>query len=319
MVSHLEGMALVAGGLMFWVAPQAATGPVEIFGTGFEPPEYEVGFTLAEQDGWVSDSIGGNQVFEGYFPSLGQHGLVGFSKPEGTNATVSVWQPLNVDPMASGNPIVSFTVVMSIADSTDTSRRDSFRWSVYNTNSSATRLFSLDFDNATLAIAYLLDDDQGFVEVPFSFERDGLYDLAITMDFAANQWSAQLNDAYILTNQPITTVGSALQLGDIDAVWVRAAANAEYGDNFMVFDEYRVRAAPVPAPHLGLVERRGDGTVVVRVEGMEGQQVVLEASADLVTYTPLFTNTIPSSGSFTRDDATAAGMTARFYRGRTVP
>ena len=304
---------------MIGVMPQAATGPLEVFATGFELPEYVVGFTLAEQDGWVSDAIGGNQVFEGHFPEIGQHGLIGFSKPEETTTSVSVWRPLNFDPVAAGYPVVTFTVVMSIVDSTNTLRRDSFRWSVYNTNSAPTRLFSLDFDNATLSIAYLLDDDAGFVTVPFQFERDGLYDLAITMDFATNQWNARLNDQDVVTGQPITTAGAALHLGDVDAVWVRAAQNAEFGDNYMVFDDYRIVAAPAPAPRLVLVERRVDGTVVIQVEGAVGQRIALEATEDLVTYTPLVTNSVPSSGSFPYEDTSAASMVARFYRGRSVP
>jgi hypothetical protein len=69
--------------------------------------------------------------------------------------------------------VVTFTVVMSIADSSDPALRDSFRWSVYNTNAEPTRLFSLDFDNATTNIAYLLDDDEGSWPRPISSSGTG--------------------------------------------------------------------------------------------------------------------------------------------------
>jgi hypothetical protein len=298
---------------------QAATAPVEIFSTGFEPPAYEVGFTLADQEEWLADVEGGNQVFSGYFPDLGQHALVGFSKPEGTNSSVSVWRPLNYDPVADGNPVVTFAVVMSIADSSDPALRDSFRWSVYNTDAEPTRLFSLDFDNATTNIAYLLDDDEGFVATPYFFERDGLYDLSITMDFGANHWKVRLNGQEILSNLPITTSGAGPHLGDVDAVWVRAAGNASFGDNYMVFDDYQVTAAAVSAPHLKFLERRTDGTAVIQIEGEPGQQFALEASDALAAWATLTTETIPVSGQLTYEDAGAAGRAGRFYRCRVIP
>ncbi|MCL4178496.1 MAG: hypothetical protein KJ072_12240 [Verrucomicrobia bacterium] len=317
---RVEVMGALLGSLCLGLSLGAATGVQEVYSTGFEPPEYEVGFTLAEQGGWVSDAVGGNQVYKDYFEGMGQHGLIGFSKPQGTVDTVSVWRPLNVDPVAAGNPVVTFTVVISIADSiVHPSRRDSFRWSVYNTNAVPRRLFSLDFDNATTNIAYLLDDDEGFVLTPYYFERDGLYDLAITMDFAANHWSASLNDQTVVERRPMTTVGAALHLGDIDAVWVRADGNAEFGDNYMVFDDYRVVMAPATAPRLELVEVGDDGAVVVAVEGDEGQEVGIEFSDDLVEWGLLTTGTVPASGRFTYVDEAAAGAPRGFYRGRSIP
>ena len=307
------------GGALVVSMTQAARSPVEVFLTGFEPPEYESGFMLAGQDGWVSDVEGGNQVFSGYFPDTGQHALVGFSKPEGTNSSVSVWRPLNHDAVADGNPVVTFTVVMSIADSTDPALRDSFRWSVYNTNAEPTRLFSLDFDNATTNIAYLLDDDEGFVATPYYFERDGLYDLTITMDFAANRWGVRLNDDELMSGLPITTAEADLHLGDIDAVWVMAADSVEFGDNYMVFDDYRVTAAPASAPRLELVERRTDGTAVIGIDGESGQEFALEFSDDLAAWVILVTDTIPASGHFTFNDPEAAGKAERFYRARVIP
>jgi hypothetical protein len=306
-------------GLLSGPAVKAASG-VEIFATGFEPPEYEVGFTLADQEEWLGDAAGGNQVFEGYFPDLGQHGLVGFSQPEGGVSSVSVWRPLNVNPVAAGNPVVTFSVVMAIADSENGSLRDSFRWSVYNTNAQPTRLFSLDFDNATTNVAYLLDEAGGeFVPTPFFFERDGLYELTIVMDFEKNHWSARLNDETVVDHQPITTVGAGLHLGDIDAVWVRGAGNANFGDNFMVFDDYSVVMAQAASPWIRLVERREDGAIVVEVEGEEGQNVAVDFSDDLVGWNEATAGVLPASRLLTFVDQTASGEPRRFYRGRLIP
>lgn len=306
------------GFLLLGLGGVLAAGPVEVFSTGFEPPVYEEGFTVAGQENWVSDADGGNQVFSGHFPELGQHALIGFSKPEGDVSSVSLWRPLNYNGVTAGNPVVTFSVVLSFVDSTDPARRDSFRWSVYNTNAEPTRLFSLDFDNATTNIAYLLDDDEGFIATPYYFERDGLYDLTITMDFGLNRWGVRLNDEEILAELPMTTTGAGLHLGDIDAVWVRGAA-PEFGDNYMVFDDYRVTAAPELAPRLALVERQSDGSALVEVVGSPGQSFELESSENLNMWSALVSETLPDSGRFTYVDAAAVGKDQRYYRSRVTP
>jgi hypothetical protein len=98
-----------------------------------------------------------------------------------------------------------------------------------------------------------------------------------------------------------------------------AADSVEFGDNYMVFDDYRVTAAPASAPRLELVERQADGTAVIAVDGESGQEFALEFSDDLATWAILVTDTIPDSGRFTYDDAGAADKAERFYRTRVIP
>lgn len=311
---------LVGCGFLAW----GQSGSTVVFETGFEPPEYEVGFTLADQDGWLSDAIGGNQVFEDYFPDMGQHALIGFSQPEGDNLTsVSVWRPVDFDPIGAGLPRVTFRVTMAIVDSENTNLRDAFRWSVWNRDTQ--RLFSVDFDNSDLSIAYLLDDDLGFVVTPFRFERNDptdpsirLYDLEITMDFERNRWSAILNDEVFAADLPLTTRNANLDLGDIAAVWVMNANNQVFGDNFMVFDDYRILATAGMPPVMELVERRPNGDVLVRVTGEPGRTYVIEGSDDLSTWLPLHTGTIVDS-TIEYLDTDAGNFDRRFYQGRLVP
>jgi hypothetical protein len=208
--------------------------------------------------------------------------------------------------------VLTFRVVMSIADSENAALRDSFRWSVYNTN--AHRLFSLDFDNSDRSIAYLLDDNQGFIITPFLFERDGLYDLVVTMHFANNRWSATLNDEVFVTDVPITTQNSGLHLGDVSAVWVRAADNQQFGDNFMVFDNYSIEAAAVVSPRFLPLELQTNGDVVLRLSVEPGLEYTFESSSDLVVWLPFHTE-VATNTTLIHTNA-AAGHVLRFYRAR---
>jgi hypothetical protein len=310
-----QGGSLLLAALIGMHLNCAAANSETLFSTGFEPPTYEVGFTLADQDGWLSDATGGNQVFAGYFPGMGQHALVGFSEPEEDVTSLSVWRPIQFDPVAEGQPVVTFQVTMAIADSENPALRDSFRWSVYNTNAIPHRLFSIDFDNADATIAYLLDDDEGFVLTPFQFERDGLYDLVVTMDFGENRWTATLNDEVLAADLPITTQDAGLHLGDISAVWIMAAANTQFGDNFMVFDDYTVLASTAEPPRISLVERRPNGEVLLRLTGQVGRTYTIQASPDLTQWIPLHTQ-VATEPVIEFLDTAAGDPLHRFYRGR---
>jgi hypothetical protein len=87
----------------------------------------------------------------------------------------------------------------------------------------------------------------------------------------------------------------------------------------MVFDDYRVTAAPATAPHLEFLEGARTARQSSRSKGSPGQQFALEASDDLATWATLTTETIPVSGQLTYEDAGAAGPAGRFYRSRCDP
>jgi len=46
------------------------------------------------------------------------------------------------------------------------------------------------------------------------------YQLEITLSFSSNRWSASFGGRVLASDQPITTKGAPLNLGDIDAAWV---------------------------------------------------------------------------------------------------
>ena len=77
---------------------------------------------------------------------------------------------------------------MQIADSTN-GQCDDFRWSVYNTNGA--RLFTLDFDNSSFR-SRTDSTIAPFVPTGLKFDNEGFYDLAISMNFGGNLWSATL-------------------------------------------------------------------------------------------------------------------------------
>ena len=153
-------------------------------------------------------------------------------------SSLNVWRPVNFDPIASSDPIIRFSVSMSIIDSTNR-EYDCFRWSVYNSDGG--RLFSLDFDNDTTVISYALEDSTNFISTGLKFTNSILYDLVISMNFANNSWSATLDDRTLASAQAITTRGSPLTLGDVDAVWAFKNPDAP-GNNYLVFDNYQLVA-----------------------------------------------------------------------------
>jgi hypothetical protein len=141
-------------------------------------------------------------------------------------------------------PVVRFSVLMRVVDSLNFAY-DDFDWSVYNR--AGQRLFTLNFDNNNLGIYYRLDGDSNFVWTEVDFDNNFIHQLAIVIDFGANQWSAFLDGQPLVTKAPVTTTGLNLDLGDIDMVWV-PRNDVFPGDNYLLFDNYRVVAESSPEP-----------------------------------------------------------------------
>jgi hypothetical protein len=172
--------------------------------------------------------------------------------PDLGDGQLTVWRPINFSPIPTNMPVVQFSVLMSIVDSSNTNY-DDFHWSVYNAQGD--RLFALDFDNYSRRIYYQLDGTNNLVWTGQTFANDDTNTLVITMDFAQNSWSATFGGVLLATNQPITTTGAPLNLGDVDAVWW--VYDTEHpGDNYMVFDNYQVTAEVLPPD-------QGDGQLTV--------------------------------------------------------
>lgn len=315
---------------MLWglaVSPVGIARANDVYSTGFERAEgFDPHLTLISQDRWTGTDSNGNGLVTNYFlnatpqlPFGQQQAFIGFSPLTNADGILNVWRPLEFDPVGAGLSIVTFSVTFGIYDSVSTPVRDCFRWSVYNGGTNTARLFSLDFDNATTQINYVLDDGK-FVFTNNLFENagtNGQYDLVVTMNFADNLWSAWLNDESIVDSKPITTQGAALDLGDVDAVWVNQDVGLS-GDNFMVFDNYSVTAEPYPF-WLDPVQRLADGSFLLRLTGEPRRDYAIDVTSDFVDWFALRTNNAGTDGKFDFIDATATNYNASFYRARLVP
>jgi hypothetical protein len=297
------------------VAPAFAS-TTNVYSTQFENVQgYNINLDLIGQAGWLGSGSGGNGILSNAIPGQGQQAYIGFDAPNPADDSLVIWKPIDFNAVAAGYPIVKFSTQMRIEDST-TSRYDIFRWSIYNTQGN--RLFSLDFDNDFLDIAYLLDGTNQIVFTTNTFVNATTYTLTVTMNFASNRWSASFNNALIATNQMITSTNAPLNLGDVDAVWFvnQISGTNAPGDNYMIFDNYTITAEMPPA-QVQFLGRTGDGWSLLRVNGQKNSSWSLDATTNLVNWTAILTNTI-SGTFFDHVDATSAGLPRRFYRARLV-
>lgn len=308
---------LVLIALGFHVRLSSLAAPMEVFFTQFESAEgYNTNLDLAGQKSWTRSGTGGNGLVTDFIPGQGQQAYVGFTPPDAGEDQLVVWPTNQINPVALGLPVVKFTALMQIADSTN-GEYDFFQWRLYNPQGQ--RLFILDFDNFFTNINYRLDGTNDYVATGVNFSPEVTYTLRITMNFAANRWSASLDNTLVVTNQPITTTNAPLGYGDMDAVWLIYNTNAP-GDNFMMFDNYHVtgEALPAPASEVQFLGRTGPGWALLRVLGTDGFRWSLDATTNFVNWTALKTNTI-SGGYFDHVDTNAVPFPRRFYRARLVP
>jgi len=88
-----------------------------------------------------------------------------------------------------------------------------------------------------------------------------------------------------------------------------------YVDSLAVTDGYGCCGGPAARPRLGAINRPAVGWLQFSVIGTPGYAYVVEASADLVSWQPVFTNTTP----YLFSDNEAPTVPARFYRARFQP
>lgn len=305
-----------------------------LYETGFEPFEgFSPDFDLAGQGGWIgfatdlganTVALGGNGLMAGPIDGFsGQAAYIGFNAPTAT-ADFNLWHPVNLMPAGDLFPLVRFTVSFQIEASSEGQIPDAFRWSVYNT--AEKRLFSIDFDNASREIGAILDDGtagQAPAVRPsgFLFRNGEPYDLELSLNFQRNVWAASINGHEVFQGLPITTKNSALNLGDVDAVWlIRTPGQA--GDNFMIFDDYRLVAVPLeelpPALEpIGFVQP--GGAFVVRVAGEPGVTYQLQV-LDAGEWQPVAQGIAQSpDGHVDLEDTTAGDWMDGIYRAVSIP
>lgn len=290
-----------------------------LFETGFEPFEgYRTDLNLAGQNQWVAIGDGGNGLLAGAAGFSGQVAYVGFAG--GTNDLLNVFRPVALTPAANALPLIRFSVAFEVFDSTTNAPNfDDFRWSAYNTLEQ--RLFTVEFDNERLEINFALDDGQGFKFTGVKFNSGEIYDLTIDMNFARNRWTASIGNLVVVNSQPITTKQAKLDLNEIDAVWSLRKPGAP-GDNFMVFDDYRLVATPLQEipPTVEPVGRLQNGAFIVRVLGEPGVSYGVEATTDLKVWNLVGTGLAQSpSGIMELQDFATLGVSAKYYRAYSVP
>lgn len=304
----------------------ALANSVVLYETGFERFEgYDSHLDLVGQSEWFGEGTGGNGILpppiEGF---NGQVAYIGFTPPSRTHSTFNLWRPIGLNPLPPDRPVVQFSVSMQIQDSTTAAPYfDEFRWSVYGID--GTRFFSLDFDNDSREIFYILDEKvpaaEAFHSTRYTFSNGRPYDLTVQMDLARNLWTASINGAILVSGQKMTTSAAPLTIGDIDAVWV-VRDPAKPGDNFMIFDDYRMEITPMTeiAPRLEVL---GFSSVrpsfLVKVWGEPGVTYLVEATTDGIHWVPREKKTASMlDGSVVFEDTQVGTMDGRLYRATSV-
>ncbi len=313
--------ALIALSLGLFGSYARAAQQVVLYETGFEVWEgyarAEAGLPLWDQDmGWLADGSGGSGLVAEFFLDLGQQAYIGFAPPAPKDDVLTVWRPLDRAAPPRGYSVLQFSVLMQVVDS-ENHQYDDFYWSIYNRDGQ--RLFSLCFDNSALEIFYALDDNWGFEPAGFLFDNDAIYLLEIWMNFARNNWTAVLNGQVIVDSQPLTTTGGRLDFSDADAVWV-LREKGKPGDNYLLFDEYRVTAEPTPTipPQLELVGLQSTGEFELLLHGERGLSYAIDVTDQYFgEWYPLETNA-PPDGLWRFVDASAKDFPVSFYRARQV-
>ncbi len=294
-----------------------------IFFTQFESAQgYNSAYELAGQKDWLRYPAvyGGNGILDDFLGT--QAGYVGFWALNPLTNSLTIYRQIDYVPPANKYTLVKFSAAIDVEDSTDENGRfDQFWWVLRNGWDDP--LFTLCFDNDNWDIYYGLEN-QEFVSTGSRFTNGVLYELVITMDFYNNHWSAVLsNQAQVLTlamNLPITTGNTPLNFGSMDLAWVPQDP-ANPGDNFLIFDNYRVAAEIYDfAPGAAQVEVRSPpagNNLPLRVYGPNGSRQAVDFSTSLKNWTPLRTNTI-NGGFYDYVDPNAGGPGPRFYRARLV-
>ncbi len=201
-------------------------------------------------DGWtVIDPLSGNTVTGGLtgilqgFPGQGQAGWVGYN----TGSTdVDAFRPVNYSPPSEDLAHLRFSLDLAVYDSAD-KLYDDFEMVLYSAN--GTWLGGVDFSNADL---HVYRDDGGNTsaalhDTGLTFKNGQHYVLTIDLNLWTNTWSARLDNTVLFTNQPITVEASApLSVGDLDLYQYRNRDNATTGDNYLLFDNYRLTLLAAP-------------------------------------------------------------------------
>ncbi len=300
--------------------PLPTVAEMVLYSTSFESSEgFQFDQKLVGQNGWLGSGDGGDGFVSNFFDGQLQTAFLGFKAPTESGDFHAVGYPVNYRPGDRGLSNLTFSVDMAVHAST-TNRSGWFDWAFFN--SDGKRLLSFEFPagDGDHPVYYLIGDSD-YQDSGITYTNAVPYRFTLSMNFAANRWYATLDSRVVATNQPITTTNLTLSLESIDAQWQLRDGTLP-GDEFMVFDEFRVVASkpasttpPGSRPSLQM-NRPNAGKPVLRVTGDSSANYALEASSDLRTWTSLgFVTT--TNGVVEYLDPNITQFTNRFYRART--
>lgn len=187
-----------------------------------------LGFDDRNDDGPNSGTSG---IFE---PGTGgQAAWIGYNPTR--QKEVYLYRRVNVP---SGTGVVEFSVDLRIVDSTSARnyRRDVFGFPFYN--SDGIPFGEIFFDNDTQKII-LWEGGEQWIDTGHSFVRDADYTLSVTMDLDKKKWTAYLGEQLIFKDATMNSTGLPRNLGGVAVRWVPISQGYS-GDNFMVFDNFRL-------------------------------------------------------------------------------
>lgn len=251
-----------------------ATQAGELYLTGFDSPPFALGAdTIRGTDGWLGLAALAGKGLSGVL-SPSQHGVSGIgnaaylggnpARVTGvTSKAVYLRRPVNVNPLALGQEVATFSVVCGIKDSTADSafRRDNFEFLIWNSDASPKLLAGIQFDNSRLdsltreplrAIYLLSWNGSQFVytNTGYTFLADTLEVLDFRINFRTNRWTVSLGGAPLFQDLVFYSGPSARNLG---SVLVQMQVTNTFplsndihpGDNYLLFDDYQIRIDPV--------------------------------------------------------------------------
>lgn len=246
----------------------------EAYYTGFETPPFALGpDTIRNTDGWSGPTLFAGKALSGIL-SESQHGVKGIGNAAylGANparvtgvADKSVYlrRAVNLDPVALGQEVASFSVVVGILDSTADSlfRRDNFEFQIWNSDTTPKLLGGIQFDNSRLDsltglplrsiyLLYWNGVEFKYTNTGYSFLPETLEVLDFRINFRTNRWTVSLGGAPLFQDFPFYSGPSAKTLGSVRAQMqvtntYPLSADIYPGDNYMLFDDYRLRTDPV--------------------------------------------------------------------------
>lgn len=315
----------------------------DVYSTGFESPPFTLGpDTIRNTDGWSGPMIFAGKALSGTL-SESQHGVTGIGNAAylGGNparitgvADKSVYlrRAVNLDPVALGQEVATFSVVVGIKDSTADSlyRRDNFEFQIWN--SSSQLLAGIQFDNRSLdsltglplRSIYLLSWNGStfvYTNTGYSFLPETLEVLDFRINFRTNRWTVSLGGAPLFQDFPFYNGPSAKTLGSVRAQ-MQVTKTYEFstdiypGDNYMLFDDYRLRTDPVTVT----LESSWTATGACKLDWNEeyGHRYRLQYSADCTSWfdfpETIHTATITGDRSFT--DTSSPRPARRLFRVR---